>query len=89
MRLYSDGRVVWIQPQRLTTTCDVSIERFPYDSQACYIEFVFFGLNSVDVVANVTREVSQTITEETLDVIKKFMHARYAMAHHLRKRVVC
>ena len=56
-RMFSDGTVRWVLPLHLTTNCDVSIARFPYDSQSCYIDFVFLGLNGIDVVANVTREV--------------------------------
>ena len=50
--------VRWIQPLILTTTCDVDIARFPFDSQFCYIEVAFNGLNGVDVVANMTEEVN-------------------------------
>ena len=57
MRLHSDGSVTWVLPLHVTTTCDVTIRRFPYDSQECAIQFVFFGLNGVDVNANLAPEV--------------------------------
>ena len=41
------------------TSCDVSISRFPFDSQSCYLEFMFMEVNNVDVVLNVSSQVVQ------------------------------
>ena len=69
IRLKSDGSVRWVLPLHLTTTCDVSIKRFPYDSQACFIEIFFFGLNGEDAVANLTREVIPLILQLLQNII--------------------
>ena len=56
-RVFNTGTVRWIIPLHLTTTCDVDISRFPFDSQFCYIEIIFWALNFIDVTANISSEV--------------------------------
>ena len=56
-RVYNTGTVRWILPLPVTTTCDVDISKFPFDSQSCYIELYFMRLNGVDVDPNITQEV--------------------------------
>ena len=55
--LFNDGIVRWDLPVHATTSCDVSILRFPFDSQSCYMEFLFMEVNNVDVVLNVSTQV--------------------------------
>ena len=56
-RVYSNGDVRWIQPTPVTTSCDVNIARFPFDSQTCNIEIYFWAMNYVDMVGNISDEV--------------------------------
>ena len=62
-RVYDDGTVRWIQPILQETTCDVDITKFPFDSQTCYIEVVFWGSNRIDLVQNITSQVSARNTQ--------------------------
>ena len=56
--MYSDGTVRWVQTMLQRTVCDVNIKQFPFDTQTCSIEIVYWGMNGVDVDANITRHVS-------------------------------
>ena len=56
-RVFSTGMVRWIMPLPLTTTCDVDIAKFPFDSQSCHIDIVFWGFNTIDLAPNITTEV--------------------------------
>ena len=56
-RVFSTGIVRWIMPLPLTTTCDVDIAKFPFDSQSCHIDIVFWGFNTIDLAPNITTEV--------------------------------
>ena len=58
-RIFNTGIVRWIMPMHLTTSCDVDIARFPFDSQSCYIELIFLGMNSIDIAPNITKGVRQ------------------------------
>ena len=55
--VFSDGIVRWDLPVQATTSCDVSIAMFPFDTQSCYIEYLFMEVNNVDVVLNVSSKV--------------------------------
>ena len=56
-RVYSNGDIRWIKPIPATTTCDVNIARFPFDSQSCAIEISFWAMNTIDMIANLSEEV--------------------------------
>ena len=40
-----------------TTSCDVNIEKFPFDTQTCSIQLVYWGMNGIDVEANISSQV--------------------------------
>ena len=58
-RVYSNGDVRWMKPIPVTTACDVNIARFPFDSQTCTIEVVFWAWNGVDMFGNLSNTVNQ------------------------------
>ena len=57
-RVYSNGDVRWIKPIPITTSCDVNIARFPFDSQTCHIEIAFWAWNGVDMIGNISNKVN-------------------------------
>ena len=37
VRVTYDGWVTWTPPDALTTTCEMSIVQFPFDTQTCHV----------------------------------------------------
>lgn len=46
LRIQYDGEVRWEPPAILSTSCDMDITYFPYDSQACEIELASWGFHT-------------------------------------------
>ena len=55
--VFRNGKVRWIYPLHLTTTCEVLVSRFPFDSQSCYLEMAFRLSNGINMIADVHKEV--------------------------------
>ena len=36
--LHSDGRVVWTPPVIFSSSCEIDVEFFPFDEQACFLK---------------------------------------------------
>ncbi|XP_067660183.1 neuronal acetylcholine receptor subunit alpha-6-like [Haliotis asinina] len=37
LRVFSDGKMLWVPPTRLATSCTIDISNYPFDIQACII----------------------------------------------------
>jgi len=39
---FADGKVRWISPTTFTSVCTQNVEKWPMDTQVCYLEFGSF-----------------------------------------------
>ena len=40
LRVFSDGKVIWYQPEIIHSTCAVDVTMFPFDTQTCNLQFI-------------------------------------------------
>ncbi|KAL4225529.1 hypothetical protein ACF0H5_016217 [Mactra antiquata] len=57
--VYFDGYAVWSPGDVMTTTCNINVAYYPFDTQTCTLTFIHWGsLKSQIVLTAVTEEVS-------------------------------
>ena len=49
---YSDGRVEWVIPLMIKSSCEVFVAYFPFDSQHCFVRFGswVYDTEQVDII---------------------------------------
>uniref|UniRef100_A0A915J6H1 Neurotransmitter-gated ion-channel ligand-binding domain-containing protein n=1 Tax=Romanomermis culicivorax TaxID=13658 RepID=A0A915J6H1_ROMCU len=56
--VYSNGKIVWIPPGNLRSSCNIDIKWFPFDDQKCYLKFGSWTYNGFKLDL---REMSKNI----------------------------
>ena len=51
--LHSDGRVVWTPPVIFSSSCEIDVEFFPFDEQACFLKLGSWTHDGYQVSYNV------------------------------------
>ena len=84
--LHSDGRVVWTPPVIFSSSCEIDVEFFPFDEQACFLKLGSWTHDGYQVSYN-------TINLEKRKFLRKPKRSRcdipIEIAHHSNRLLCC
>ena len=72
VRVYNTGTVRWLVPLNIETGCDVDIAQFPFDSQTCSIDFIYWITSKEETVVTKVASVEKVCIVAFIQAMQDF-----------------